>query len=549
VSGLPRGSWRRTALCVALAAAALAPGALGRELMAPDEPRFAVVARETAERGEFLVPHHGGRPYLNKPPLLIWLEMLLFRAFGGPSEATARVPSLLAALGAVALTHRAGRRWFGEPAATRGTLMLVAAPLFLMRGAWVATDPLLLAATLGAVVALDRAGAGWRAGGPLAALALALGVLAKGPVALLWPALAALAAQGLAGVRVSLRPLLQPVPLAVLAAVAGLPMALTAERLGLEPLLAAAWRESGQRFLASWDNLRPFWYYPPKLFTGFFPWSLVGLAALVPEVRRKLPPDPRRTWLLRWTVLGVLLFSIPGSKRLVYLLPLLPALALVTASILPALGAAVRARRATGALIALGAAVGLAMGLALGLAPGVVPGPESLAVPEVRRAAAAFLLAGAASLALVAAGLARGRGGVAGGAALLALASGLLAPWTAAAVRAGAGASRLGAVVRQAVGPGTPVAFGANKGDLAAWYSGFSGPIVTRPREAALFLAGEPPRAAVGEPEELGPPSAWPPGARVAAEGRVGSEAVLVLRRDAAPVPAPVDPDRSGPGR
>lgn len=549
MSGPPRGGWRRTALCVALAAAALAPGALGRELMAPDEPRFAMVARETAERGEFLVPQHGGRPYLNKPPLLFWLEILSFRAFGGPSEAAARVPSLLAALGAVALTHRAGRRWFGEPAATRGTLMLIAAPLFLMRGAWVATDPLLLAATLGAVVALDRAGTGWRAGGPLAGLALGLGVLAKGPVALLWPALAALAAWGLPGVRFSLRPLLRPAPLAVLAAVAGLPLALAAERLGLEPLLAATWRESAQRFLASWDNLRPFWYYPPKLFTGFFPWSLVGLAALWPEVRRGLPPDPRRTWLLRWTVLGVLLFSIPGSKRLVYLLPLLPALALITASVLPALGAAVRVRRATGALVALGAAAALALGLLLALAPGVLRGPESLEVPQVRRAAAAFLIAGSASLALVAAGLARGRGGVAGGAAVLALATGLLAPWTAEAVRAGAGASRLGAVVRDAVGPGTPVAFGAKKGDLAAWYSGLSGPILSRPREAALFLAGEPPRAAVGQPEELGPPSAWPPGARVAAEGRVGRTAVLVLRRDAPPPLARAVHERSGPGR
>ena len=531
MSVAPRGGWRRTALCVALAAAALAPGTVGRELMAPDEPRFALAARETAEHGEWLVPQLGGRAYLNKPPLLFWLEMLAFRLLGGPTETTARVPCLVASLATVALTHRAGRRWFGEPAATRGTLMLVAAPLFLMRGAWVATDPLLLAATLGAVVALDRANEGWRPGGPLAGVALALGLLAKGPVALAWIVLAALAAWGLSGARFSLRPLLRPLPIAIVLAVAGLPLALAGSRVGLEPLVATAWKESAQRYVASWDNIRPAWYYPSKLFSGFFPWSIVALAALVPG----LAPDPRRTWLLRWIALGVLFFSIPGSKRLVYLFPLFPALALVTASALPALLAEGRARGWTGALLALLAATALALGLVLAVAPDAVPGPELLAVQEVQRAAVALLILGAASLSLVAAGLARGRGGVAGGAALLALGTGVLAPWTAAAVRTGIGASQFGAILRAAVGPETAVAFARNKGEIAAWYSGLPGPILARELDLTDFLAGPPPRVAVGEPEELGAPAAWPPGARVVAEGRIGEAALIVVRRDAAP--------------
>ena len=533
MSGPSGGGWRRTALCVALAAAALAPGAAGRELMAPDEPRFALVARETAERGEFLVPQLGGSVYLNKPPLLFWLEILSFRLFGGPSETAARVPCVVASLLAVALTHRAGRRWFGEPAATRGTLMLVAAPLFLMRGAWVATDPLLLAATIGAVVALDRASDGWRPGAPLAALAFALGLLAKGPVALVWIVLPALAAWGITSVRFSLRPLLQPLPIAILVVVAGVPVALAAARIGLEPLVATAWRESAQRFIASWDNIRPFWFYLPKLLSGFFPWSLVGLAALLPEVRRGLAPDPRRAWLLRWIALGVLFFSVPGSKRLVYLFPLFPALALVTASVLPALCAERRARRATGALFALLGATALALGLALVVAPHAVPGPESLALPEVRRAAAALLVSGAASLALVAAGLARGRGAVAGGAALLALGTGIVSPWTAAAVRVGCGASQFGAVAREAIGPGTPAAFGRSKGELVAWYSGLSGPVLAHRRDMVEFLAGPLPRAVVGEPGELGSPAAWPAGSRIVAEGLVGETALIVVLRDA----------------
>jgi len=534
VSLPPHGGWRRTALCVALAAAALAPGTVGRELMAPDEPRFALVARDTAELGEWLVPQLGGRPYLKKPPLLFWLEMLSFRLFGGPSETAARVPCLMASLATVALTHRTGRRWFGEPAATRGALMLVAAPLFLMRGGWVATDPLLLAATLGTVVALDRANEGWRPGGPLAGVTLALGLLAKGPVALVWIVLAALAAWGLASVRFSLRPLLRPLPVAIVLICAILPLALAASRVGFEPLFATAWKESAQRYLASWDNLRPVWFYPPKVFSGFFPWSLIALAALLPGVRRALVLDPCRAWLLRWIVLGVLFFSIPGSKRLVYLFPLFPALGLVTASVLPALLAAGRARHATGTVLALFAVTALALGLALAVAPGVLPGPESLAVSEVRRVAVAMLILGAASLAVVAFGVTRGRGGVAAGAVMLALGTGLLAPWTADAVRTGIGASRFGVIARAAVGGETAVAFASSKGELAAWYSGLSGPILARQPDLTGFLAGTPPLAVVGEPRELGPPDEWPAGTRVVAEGRVSDAELIVVRRDAA---------------
>jgi 4-amino-4-deoxy-L-arabinose transferase-like glycosyltransferase len=510
--------------------------------MAPDEPRFALVAREMAEAGDWLVPRLGGQIYLNKPPLLFWLQLLSFRIFGEPSEAAARLPSLLAALAAVALTHRAGRRWFGEEVATRGTLMLIAAPLFLMRGAWLATDPLLLATTLGAIVALDRAGAGWRPGGPLAGVALGLGLLAKGPVAALWVVLAALAAWRLPGARCTLRPLLRPPALAALLVVAGLPFALAAARLGVLPLLDVGWRESGQRFVASWDNLHPFWFYPPKLFSGFFPWSLLGLAALLPPVRRRLAPDAHRAWLVRWGVGGLVLFSIPGSKRLVYLFPLFPALALVTASVLPALGAVIPVRRATGAVLGLCAAAALVLGLALALAPGRLPEPVSVQLPEVRRAAAALLAAGALSLALVARGTARGAGGIAGGAALLALGVGLLSPWTAAAVRAGVGAERFGATARAAIGPHAAVAYGAAKGESAAWYVERPGPILASRRELLSFLRGTPPRAAVAKPDELGPPGEWPAGTRVVGEGHIGSGTMLVVRRDAASLPDTMPP-------
>lgn len=531
------GGWRRTALLVLLAAAALVPGTIERELMSPDEPRFALVAREMAESGDYFRPRLGGEEYLDKPPLLFWLQGLAFALLGGPSPAAARLPSLLASLVTVALTHRAGRRWFGEPVATAGTVVLLSSPLFLMRGAWVATDPLLLAASFGAVLALDRASDGWRPGGALAAAALAIGVLTKGPVAILWVALAALAAWRLPEVRYSLRPLLRPAPIAVFLLLAGLPLLLVARQMGVQEELSAGWKHSVVRFFSSWDNIEPFWFYPPKLLTGFLPWSLLGLTAALPSVRRLRARDPRRSWILRWFLIGLVLFSIPAGKRLVYLFPLFPGLALATASVLASLLESPRARRVAGGILVAIALLALGAGAWLLVSPASAPGAEApLLEPEVRGAALALLALAAATLLLEATGAFRARlRTLMLGAAAFAAGTGILAPWTARAADAGIRAERFGAVVREAIQPGTAVAFTRSKWEQVAWYAEVSGPRLRRSDDVARFLSGPGPRAVVGAREELGRPEDWPAGTTVAVEQRVGTQQMLVLRRDGGP--------------
>ena len=159
------GGWRRTALLVLIAAAALAPGTVGREPMPPDEPRFAVVGMEMYRSGDWVLPSRFGEPYLDKPPLLFWCEAALFHVAGGRSAAAARLAPLLATLALVAVTHRAGRRWIGDPAATAGTLIFSSSMLVLLQGSWLTVDPLLALGAWGAIYAGSRAeeSASWRA--------------------------------------------------------------------------------------------------------------------------------------------------------------------------------------------------------------------------------------------------------------------------------------------------------------------------------------------------------------------------------------------------
>src|SRR5579862_3237087 len=53
-------------------------GAFG--LLGADEPRYAQVAREMLDRGDWVTPTLNGKPWLEKPPLYYWQAMLAYRA-------------------------------------------------------------------------------------------------------------------------------------------------------------------------------------------------------------------------------------------------------------------------------------------------------------------------------------------------------------------------------------------------------------------------------------------------------------------------------------
>ena len=55
---------------------------LTRPLVPVDETRYAAVAWEMWQRGDFLVPYLNGEPYSHKPPMLFWLMHLGWAAFG-----------------------------------------------------------------------------------------------------------------------------------------------------------------------------------------------------------------------------------------------------------------------------------------------------------------------------------------------------------------------------------------------------------------------------------------------------------------------------------
>src|SRR5262245_1432802 len=71
----------RSLLVLVVVPAVLLYPCLAFRLLEPDEGRYAEIAREMVERGEWVVPVLQGEPYLDKPPLFYWLVALSYQAF------------------------------------------------------------------------------------------------------------------------------------------------------------------------------------------------------------------------------------------------------------------------------------------------------------------------------------------------------------------------------------------------------------------------------------------------------------------------------------
>jgi 4-amino-4-deoxy-L-arabinose transferase-like glycosyltransferase len=95
-------------LFLAIAAIIVYFSGLTVPLLGPDEPRYAQVAREMFERGDWITPTLGGFHWFEKPALLYWLEITAFNLFG-VSEFSARLGSALFGLGTVACLWLLGR--------------------------------------------------------------------------------------------------------------------------------------------------------------------------------------------------------------------------------------------------------------------------------------------------------------------------------------------------------------------------------------------------------------------------------------------------------
>jgi 4-amino-4-deoxy-L-arabinose transferase-like glycosyltransferase len=314
-------------------------------LIGADEPRYAQVAREMLERHDWVTPTLGGQPWLEKPPLYYWQAMLAFRIFGVRDWA-ARLPAALDATFLVLAVYFFLRRF--RPGFELDGALITASSAGIVGYARAASMDMALASTFTIGMLAWWA---WRESGKRTYLAIfygfmALGTLAKGPVALF---LAAVVIILYAATVRDLRPALKTlwVPGIFLFCAIALPWYFAVQMRNPTFFREFILEQNLGRFSQDlYHHTEPFWYYLPVTALALVPWTVFELEAFVQRARlswRKRLPEERAGcdfeyqfsgFACCWLIVPVVFFSISQSKLPGYILPAVPAGALLLAAYL-----------------------------------------------------------------------------------------------------------------------------------------------------------------------------------------------------------------------
>jgi 4-amino-4-deoxy-L-arabinose transferase-like glycosyltransferase len=341
-----------------------------RPLFTPDEGRYAEIGREMVARGDYITPYLNGIKYFEKPVLFYWLGAAAIKLGGVNIFAVRCINAVIGLLGCL-LTYVTGRILHGRAAGLIASLVLATSTLYFIMAHMVSLDlpvTVFIAASLYGflLAAISKNKKHCQRYLYAAAVAAALAVLTKGLIGVVLPGL-------IAGTWVIL--------LGEWRQLTRLP---TLSALLLFFVIAAPWH-----FLVNYNNpeffhfyfieqhflryttldighYQPVWFFIPTLLAGYFPWIVFlpqTFAVSIPRRWQDRAKFNTELFLVIWVVIIFAFFSFSKSNLIPYILPVVPALALLTGRYL-----AITLQKATRGLIAgyaflLLLAVGLAYAL------------------------------------------------------------------------------------------------------------------------------------------------------------------------------------------
>ncbi len=351
----------------------------------PDEVFYTLTAKEMIAKHSWLTPYIFNQPQFEKPIFLYWLLKISFKVFGETPFAARFFPAVFATFGVIGVYWMGLLGFKNEHKAFMSALVLASAMLFLGMGKMVFTDMIFAVFILGSLLSFT-----WGFFVPkyrnqswvLFYFSAALASLTKGPLGLLIPELVVI---------LFLLYRRQFYLLRTPWLLAGLSLYL----LMTLPWYVDMYQHYGQTFIHEFfynDHWRRFleaehksndrWYfYPITVIAGFFPWSLFVLAACG-DLYRKLRTavEPMDHLLLSWILVTFVVFQPAHSKLASYILPIFPAVALLTGGFIHDCLESGRRHKvrifvlvAAGALALLGVAVVAAYSVYKKYIPSVIP--------------------------------------------------------------------------------------------------------------------------------------------------------------------------------
>jgi 4-amino-4-deoxy-L-arabinose transferase-like glycosyltransferase len=327
---------------------------LGRwDLWSPDEPRYAQVAKEMVNRGDWILMHYNGNTYADKPPLFFWLIAFSSFLWQGFSSFSVRFPAAFFGTLTVLLTFFLGKTLYSSRTGFLSGLILATSLEFSYLSTRANIDTTLTFLTTASLLCFFQ----WYRRGQDKAkdmkkaeveveveekakmrnlliygfyIGMALATLAKGPVGFILPlsvSLIYLVVQKDWGGMRRMRLLSGMALFLVIVLLWYLPALFEG---GEDYLQATLFKHSIDRYAQGWSKGRPIYYYLYNFPIDFLPWVFFIPAAVAYGFsREKVEKRGEFLFLFMWFALIFIFFSLSKGKRAIYLLPLYPAVSLM----------------------------------------------------------------------------------------------------------------------------------------------------------------------------------------------------------------------------
>ena len=356
--------WRKIAWVVLGLAAILFFARLGARALWSSEFRWAEIAREMQLTSNYFWPTINGRPYYDKPLGTYWLVLASTWLTGGMNEAAARLPCAIAGMLAVAFLISIGRRLYDLKTGVVAAFILATSFSFVFFSRHASADVETIAGELAALILFlrhERDQDGWwvvtlwlvmsLTSQMKGLLGFVLPIAVIGSYCMLADGWAELGRALLSG---PLSPRIRwivdrnrwffnwktPLAIAIAGAIYYVPFAISNLETGSAKGLSMVYRENLQRYFDPFDHRGPIYLYTYVVFALMAPWSALLPAALInahwahrsPPANFDRPRSDRFTIVFFWATF--VFFTLSGSRRSYYILPILPAAAILVARLL-----------------------------------------------------------------------------------------------------------------------------------------------------------------------------------------------------------------------
>ena len=303
-----------------------------------DAVRYAAIAREMTRSHHFIdLQNRGGVPYMQKPPLFMWISYLSFSIFG-ISNISYKLPVLLISLAGVFFTYRYSRLFYSKQISRLACMFILTSFGFIFYHNDVHTDTVLMTAVIFSTWQLSLftrkkkfINLFWGFTG------IGLGMMTKGPVGMVIPVFAIgthlllkrswrmiFRWEYLAGLLI--------VIIVISPALLGL-----YRQFGTDGLIFYFWSNNAGRISGTLhSNSNDYFYYLHTLLWLFIPWSLFVVFGLFREIvslssKKFRLSDQEEGINIGGIFLFFLIISISKFKSPNYLIPIFPFFAIISA--------------------------------------------------------------------------------------------------------------------------------------------------------------------------------------------------------------------------